>query len=250
MLKKLCLALALATAAFSQSFNNEIVGTVPQVSALSVSTVGAQGTTTYCYWVVAVYTGGKSAPYGPACLSNSNGTLSATNYNVVKFTAPSGTVVAPTGYDLLRTTTTNIPSGTANLSVSTAQSGSPLNDQSNTVSSYTVATLTGQYYEYLDLISNASPVITPVINGNVVGALSSQNGVYAVTGSITDAQLATGRVIVTGVTGHTMTPLSAAIIPVGGTVAACTAINITDSALGATDTFSFLVSGSLTARLW
>jgi hypothetical protein len=228
-----------------------------------------------------VYTGGKSAPYGPACTASSNATLSSTNYNVVTFSAPSGTLSAPTGYDLLRTAgtvsnqspqmglgvatpngfisatppTTGTQVGGASLpgSVSTAQSASPLNDQSNTTSAYTVSTATAYAFQVLDAISAAAPQLKTYMStgGTPVAVTSSLNGVNVVTSAgITDAALATGVVLVPGITGHTMTVVGAAIIPTGGTVAACTAINITDSDLSTTDVFSFLVSGTLTAIMY
>lgn len=250
-------AVTFAGGLFAQSLNGVLVGTVPQVANLTVTQTGAIGTTTWCYWVVAVYTGGKSAPYGPACTTQSNGTLSATNFNTVNFTAPSGTVVAPTGYDILRTTSQTPPTtatqvGGASLpgSVATAQSGSPVNDQSNTTSAYTVSTLTGASITYLDLISNAFPVITTqyVTGTTTVTLPSSQNQLYAVEGSLTDAALATGSVIVAGIAGHTIKLEHALIQPIGGAIATCTNIDFGDSNF-ANPKFRFLSAGTLSQNV-
>lgn len=140
-IKTLLAVLLLATACAAQTptvlANNE----APRPSINSVTTSGTLGTTTYYYWVVATYAGGNSAPAGPLATSSSNATLSSTNYNIIAFTAPSSPLSAVTGYDLLRTTTPNVPSGACACAVSTAQAASPLNDQSNTLSAYTVSTL-------------------------------------------------------------------------------------------------------------
>jgi hypothetical protein len=112
-----------------------------QPSINTITQVGVTGGTQYCYWVVTVYTGGKSGPAGPLCTGNSNATLSTSNYNTIAFSAPTSPLAAVSSYDLLRTTTQTPPTGACACAVSTAQSGSPLNDQSNTLSAYTVATL-------------------------------------------------------------------------------------------------------------
>ena len=123
---------------------------VPQPPAsITISQVGTAGATQYCYWVVAVYPGGKSAPTGPACTFTANSTLSTTNYDVVTFLAPTSPFAAVSSYDILRTTTQTVPTGACACAVATAQSGSPINDQSNSLSAYTVATLaptTGQWF--------------------------------------------------------------------------------------------------------
>ncbi len=69
------------------------------------------------------------------------------------------------------------------------------------------------------------------------------------TGSVLDAALATGVVIVPATPGVTYTVLSGTLMPVGGTAATCTAVNITDSDLGSTDVESFLISGTLAANV-
>lgn len=248
MLKKFAVCFLLAAAlVLAQSPVNVITAVVPQANNVQVSIVGTPGTTTYCYWVVAVYAGGKASPAGPACISNAPNTLSSTNYDVVSFSAPTNTIVAPTGYDLLRTTSRTVPTGTANQSVATAQSASPINDQSNSLSSYSVATISGNAASVLDIISATIPTLRTFVNGEQV--FSTGDAVQVATGSATVAQVATGVVIVPGQTGHVMKVVGGAIIPVGGTVATCTDIRIENSDFAA-DTFRFLVSGTLTAIMY
>lgn len=105
-----------------------------------VTLAGVAGSTTYCYWVVAIYTGGKSQPAGPQCTFSANATLSSTNYDIVSFLVPTGYQVVPTGYDILRTTSQTPPTGACACVVASNQSASPVNDQSSTLSAYTIAT--------------------------------------------------------------------------------------------------------------
>lgn len=133
------LLLAMACAAQSNSVVNQ--SNAQQPSILTVTQVGVPGTTQYCYWVTANYAGGKSVPAGPICTYTANSTLSSSNYDVVAFSAPSSPLVSVSNYDVLRTTTTTPPTGTCNCAVATAQGSSPVNDQSNSLSGYTVASL-------------------------------------------------------------------------------------------------------------
>ncbi len=135
------LLLGLSMPCAAQTTPAYAVQNAPPPSILTVTNTGTTGSVQYCYWVVAVYPNGKSAPSGPLCTFIANATLSATNYNTVTFSAPTSPLAAVTSYDLLRTTSQTPPSGACACAVSTAQSGSPLNDQSNTLSAYTVSTL-------------------------------------------------------------------------------------------------------------
>lgn len=173
MMKKLLfLSLAVAASLVAQPQALSIVGTVQTPTLTAVTNVGTTGVTNYCYWVVAVYTGGKSAPSGPLCTQLSNATLSATNYNTIAFGVPTTPFAAPTGYDLLRTTSVTPPTGACACAVSTAQSGSPLNDQSNTLNAYTVSTLTGQMQMWYDLETTNTPTVKWNPNG-VTSAIPS-----------------------------------------------------------------------------
>ena len=252
----LLLTLITSVALYAQSPVNNIIAQVPSASNLTLSQVGAQGTNTYYYWVVTVYAGGKSAPYGPVVTTSSNGTLSSTNYNVVSFTAPTSPLSAPTGYDILRTTTPTAPTGACACAVATAQSGSPVNDQSNTLSAYTVSTVTSNSYSLLDVITSTTPTLKTFIGGTLAssvdttGSSSATNATYTVTRSgITDAQLATGVVLVSPVSTRTVRVVHAEIQPIGGNAATCTDIRI-ESDTFANEVLKFLVSGTLVASTW
>jgi hypothetical protein len=106
----------------------------------------------------------------------------------------------------------------------------------------------------------ALPLVVPVTGGvwQCVGSLWTRavynevasNVLYTVAGSATVAVLNTGKVLVPATPGVTYKVVGASILPVGGTVATCTAINVTDSDLSTTQVFSFLVSGTLTAIIY
>ena len=106
----------------------------PPVSSAQISTVGNPGNSTFYYWVVANYLIGPSSPAGPFIALRAPNSLSGSNY--VKITpAISGEMLS---VDVLRTTSAIPPSGACNCAVATAQTGT-VNDQSNSLSSYTVA---------------------------------------------------------------------------------------------------------------
>lgn len=156
-MKKLILGAALAISCWAQQTALPVVSTPQQPPQTIVTTVGQQGTTQYCYWVVAIYALGKSAPNGPACTVLANGTLSGTNYDVVTWLAPTSPTTAVTGYDILRTTTTGPPTGACNCAVATNTAASPQNDQSNSLNSYTVATQSATGLNYLSTLTGGLP---------------------------------------------------------------------------------------------
>ncbi len=106
---------------------------------VSVVPVGTTGSTTYYYWVVSNFTLGNSAPSAAASLTNAAATLSGVNYDKVTW----GAVTGANSYDVLRTTTATAPTGACACAVATAVSGVTQNDQSNTLSAYTVSTWAG-----------------------------------------------------------------------------------------------------------
>jgi hypothetical protein len=247
--------LLLASACAAQTTVLPFLSSPQTPSITTITTVGVQGTTQYCYWVVAIYAGGKSAPSGPACTLLANATLGASNYDVVNFLAPTGPLVAPTGYDILRTATVTPPTGACGCSVATNQSASPVNDQSNSLSAYTLATSSTTTLMYLDNTNYGNPVLTfksgavtavPVLD--VTAAAAQQSTVYSVYGSITTAQINTGLTIVPAVAGRAIKILGALVQAVGGAAAGCTAIQIDDTAgtpvVGLSWTVAALTSGT------
>lgn len=107
---------------------------------IGANVVGASGGTIYYYWVVAKYPIGNSTVFGPATVFNGPNTLSGTNYITVSWSS----TVDATGYDLLRTTTNTVPSGTATIQVPTGSTvATSWNDTGGALGSYTVATVSG-----------------------------------------------------------------------------------------------------------
>src|SRR5579862_70936 len=91
---------------------------------------------TYYFWVVAEFTVGNSAPAGPIPCFNAPPTLSVSNYCSFSWNAVPGA----NSYDVLMTSNSAPPSGACNCAVTTATSSTSINVQSNSLSSYTVAT--------------------------------------------------------------------------------------------------------------
>ncbi len=172
----------------------------PMASVNAVTQTGTLGSTVYYYWVVSIYAGGNSAPAGGIPTTVSNATLSSTNYNMVAFTAPASPLSAVTGYDILRTTTPTPPTGACACAVASNQAASPVNDQSNSLSAYTVTTLSPVV---VAVVGDPVTATTPGANlkiGTVVIPLPQQAGgipaAYfcgATTGTTTCANTSGGR---------------------------------------------------------
>lgn len=108
------------------------------VQNLSVTTTGIQGGNSFCYWVVAVFPGGMAGQVNrAACLNNSNGTLTSSNFNTVFWS----TVTSATGYWVLRTVGTSFPGSGTNAVNATVlgPNVSSLQNQSNTLNPFTYA---------------------------------------------------------------------------------------------------------------
>lgn len=108
-------------------------------SSVTVTPVGTTGATTYYYWVVSDFTIGNSAPSLAAVIKNAAPTLSTINYDKVSWSTVSGANT----YDVLRTTAATAPSGACACAVATAVNALTANDQSNSLSAYTVNTYAG-----------------------------------------------------------------------------------------------------------
>lgn len=133
-----------------------------QPTGMTVTPNGTPGSTNYCYWVVVdTFIGnktpgnpqpGNTAPALAGCNATSANTLNGSNFNTISWNAtpqptpyPAATPfagVALSTYDVLRTTNNTAPTGACNCAVATAQSGTTVNDQSNSLSAYTVQTFT------------------------------------------------------------------------------------------------------------
>lgn len=101
----------------------------------TISNTGATGAVSYWYWVVPLdRSGNQGTMSGAGTTATANATLSGTIFETITWLATPGAA----SYDVLRTTTATAPTGTATVKVGNT-SALTLNDQSNTLTSYTVA---------------------------------------------------------------------------------------------------------------
>ena len=108
-------------------------------SPVTATVVGTPGSTTYYYWVVSNFTIGNSAPSAAAVVKTAAATLSQYNYDQISWAAVTGANT----YDVLRTTSATAPTGACACAVATAVNALTANDQSNSLSAYTVNTYAG-----------------------------------------------------------------------------------------------------------
>ena len=107
---------------------------VSPVKGANRQVVGVAGQATYYYWAVANYPiGSVVSPLGG--IRNAPNTLSGGNYVQI---SPFGYPAGVTSVDFLRTTIDQAPSGACNCAVATGVTSGTVNDQSNSLSSYTV----------------------------------------------------------------------------------------------------------------
>lgn len=126
----------------STATNINLAANAPSpVSYATASLVGSQlpGGRQFFYWVVAKYPIGNAIPYGPAAVFNVPTTLTVSNYVRISWTPVSGA----TGYDVLRTTSSQLPNGTSNIAVATDLTSTSYDNSSETISSYTVTSASG-----------------------------------------------------------------------------------------------------------
>jgi hypothetical protein len=111
------------------------VSTPPQkVRSASIQSVGNSGPRSLYYWIVTNNAAGASAPSGPFPLSGGPNALSPSANVSIGWSPVAGAV----SYDVLRTVTNAVPTGTCNCAVATAVSGTSAVDQSEILSAYTV----------------------------------------------------------------------------------------------------------------
>ncbi len=131
------------------------------VQTVSAFTVGNQGNSNYCYWVVAVYPGGMANPLTSSCVARSAATLNSSNYNTISWTLTTGA----TGYWVIRSTSNNFPA-TGTVAVNTtvlSSTTATLNDQSNTLHAFTYSPMAVANATFT--LFNTGPFVFP----NVVG---------------------------------------------------------------------------------
>lgn len=110
---------------------------VAPVPGATLQIHGASGQAYYCYWAVAHYQiGNVESALG--CISYAPNVLSGGNYvQIIPFAYPPLAL----NIDILRTTSPTAPGGTCNCAVATAVTSGAINDQSNSLSGYTVSIL-------------------------------------------------------------------------------------------------------------
>jgi hypothetical protein len=150
-----------------------------QVPNGNAQLVGNPGPRALYYWVVTRNAAGNSGPAGPFVVQFGPNALSSTNSVTITWTPIRGA----TGYDVLRTSTPNPPSGACNCAVAAGVIVSSASDQSDTLQSYTVTTL--------------DPKSADVILTNEGGALKIPNSV-AGTQTVTGNQTVQGNQVVNG----------------------------------------------------
>lgn len=127
------------------------------VTVVSATVVGPAGNTTYWYWVVAKYAIGNSLPVQAPVVNRGPDTFTAQN-NVVISWLPAPNAI---GYDVLRTTTANLPS-VGNIAVATGLGAgtNTFQDTNNAPSSYTVNNAPGATAQIiLDNTNYPAPVM-------------------------------------------------------------------------------------------
>lgn len=148
----------------------------PSVVSGAGSVVGLGGSNTYYYWIVSRYVGGNALPYGPIAVTQapSNAQRSPSRYIALSWTP--NTQETPTGYDVLRTTTSSMPTGACGCVVSAAQVGLTLSDTGLSLGAYTVTTAsTSTALLKLDSTTQTPPALVATING-VTGPVGGGGG--------------------------------------------------------------------------
>jgi len=107
---------------------------IAPVKGANKQVIGVAGQTTYYYWAVANFPiGSVLSPLGK--ITTAPNTLSSGNYVQI---SPFGYPAGVTSVDFLRTTIDQAPTGACNCAIATGVTSGTVNDQSNSLSSYTV----------------------------------------------------------------------------------------------------------------
>lgn len=134
----------------------------PSVSVIS-ATASSSGTGTYCYWIVAQYPIGAAAPSEPYCISKASGAIT------VHWQAKPHA----TSYDVLRTTSSSLPSVPANIAVAIGVRGTTQVDTLGAADSYTIKSAGPAAAEItLDNLTGSTPQVkifgSVIIQGDLV----------------------------------------------------------------------------------
>jgi hypothetical protein len=262
--KKILAVLVLAIAASGQQ--TAVISQPPPTGATGayVYTTGTTGGTFYCYWVITEWNNGMSQPGPPACLSNSNGTLSGGNFNTIVWNQnpPGGT---PLGFWVVRSTTNTFP-GTGTTAVNATIIANTVygqTDTSNTLNAFTytpvvgtaVATFAINNKDYgvpvvtVASASGAENIRFPQIAISPPATAGTARVVHVAEGQVTSAALASGVTIVAPIKGIQYTITGILLNPVGGQPATCATVNLVNGA-STTQLFVSVPVATLTAGAW
>jgi len=139
-------------------------------TGLTIQQVGNPGPSsqTYYYWIVTHTLIGHSSPIGPIAGNYAPTTLNSSNYFQLYWNV--GATV--TASDVLRTTTPAPPVGACACAVATNTSATTVNDQSNSLSAYTVATFDpNQVLLFVDNEAQSSGVSHLILRQGPAGTL-------------------------------------------------------------------------------
>lgn len=139
------------------------------VSTVNAQVIGNGGSATYYYWIVARYAAGNATPSNYALVISAPSTLSASNRVRVTWAGVAGA----TGYDVLRTTTAQLPNGSALIGRSLNQATTSYDDTGGAMLAYTVSTLRPRQLvqqfvtPYMDFLGQVAPPVSPANHGRI-----------------------------------------------------------------------------------
>lgn len=149
------------------------------VPSCSVQSLNGSGRQQYFYWVVAKFTIGNAAVFGPCAGPTQNfNNPGGTNFAQISWNLPTGAASA----DVLRTTTSAPPTGSCGCAVTTSNSNGTVADSiaDGSLGGYSVNTIDPNTQIYkLNFLSTASGVALNGIIGNGTVSTFSFNGTIA-----------------------------------------------------------------------
>ena len=160
----------------AQQYNFTVLDPPAQTPSANVQRTGNPGSQTFYYWIVTNAIGGNSNPAGPFAITQAPNTLNGSNFLGISW-APATNAVT---YDVLRTTTPAMPTGACACAVAIGVSGLTTNDQSISLSAYTVNTVSpatmGISLTNESLSAGVSRLVARSANGTFLYALGAGGG--------------------------------------------------------------------------
>lgn len=165
-----------------------------------ITQTGATGAVSYWYWPVPLDQAGNQGTMGAAgTTTTANATLDGTNFETITWAATPGAA----SYDILRTTSSVAPTGTASVKVGNT-TALTLNDQSNTLTSYTVNT-----GRTADVTVDGRITSSATVQG---GGLSTTAGISVITGNVVLTTAASGIQFKSGSNARISTAAGSALV--------------------------------------